>query len=100
MPTTYPVGRFEINGEYFPIYSKRNECRKPDYHRLDLAFTYIPKPNSDKRYKGEWVFSVFNAYGRKNPWTISYNQENGGTPYAEMVYLFGVLPSVTYNFKF
>ena len=100
MPTTYPVGRFEVDGEYFPIYSDRNEYRKPDYHRLDLAYTYTPKPNSGKRYKGEWVFSVFNAYGRKNPWTISYNQEESGKPYAEMVYMFGVLPSVTYNFKF
>ncbi len=100
MPTTYPVGRFEINGEYFPIYSARNEYRRPDYHRLDLSYTYTPKPNTEKRYKGEWVFSVFNAYGQKNPWTISYIQKEGGTPYAEMVYLFGVLPSVTYNFKF
>ena len=100
MPTTYPVGRFEINGQYFPIYSDRNEYRKPDYQRLDLSYTFTPKPDSGKRYKGEWVFSVFNAYARKNPWTISYDQKDGGTPYAEMVYLFGVLPSVTYNFKF
>ena len=100
-PTTYPSGRFEIEGEYFPIYSGRNEYRRPDYHRLDLSFTYIPKPDTKKRWKGEWNLSLYNAYGKKNPWTITYDQnEDTGRPYAEMLYLFGVVPSITYNFKF
>ena len=100
-PTTYPSGRFEINGEYFPIYSGRNEYRRPDYHRLDLSFTYVPKPDSKKRWRGEWNVSLYNAYGKKNPWMITYDQnEDSGLPYAEMMYLFGVVPSVTYNFKF
>lgn len=100
-PTTYPTGRFEINGEYFPIYSGRNEYRKPNYHRMDLSVNYIPNPNSKKRWKGEWNFSIYNAYNKKNPWTIFYDQdEDYGTPYAEMLYLFGIIPSVTYNFKF
>jgi hypothetical protein len=100
-PTTYPSGRFEIDGEYFPIYSGRNEYRRPDYHRLDLSFTYIPRPNSRKRWRGEWNVSLYNAYGKKNPWMITYDQhEDTGLPYAEMIYLFGVVPSITYNFKF
>ncbi len=100
-PTTYPTGRFEINGEYFPIYSGRNEYRKPNYDRLDLSLTYIPNPDSKKWYKGEWNFSIYNAYSRKNPWMITYDQDDvTGLPYAEMVYLFGIVPSVTYNFKF
>ncbi|MDR1222465.1 MAG: TonB-dependent receptor [Tannerella sp.] len=100
-PTTYPSGRFEIDGEYFPIYSARNEYRRPDYHRLDLSFTYIPKPDSRKRLRGEWNISLYNAYGKKNPWMITYNQhEETGLPRAEMTYLFGIVPSITYNFKF
>ncbi len=100
-PTTYPTGRFEINGEYFPIYSGRNEYRKPNYDRLDLSLTYVPNPDSKKWYKGEWNFSIYNAYSRKNPWMITYNQDDtSGLPYAEMIYLFGIVPSVTYNFKF
>ncbi|MDR0393592.1 MAG: TonB-dependent receptor [Tannerella sp.] len=100
-PTTYPSGRFEIDGEYFPIYSGRNEHRRPDYHRLDLSFTYVPKPDSKKRWRGEWNVSLYNAYGRKNPWMITYDRnEDTGLPYAEMIYLFGVVPSITYNFKF
>ena len=100
-PMTYPSGRFEIDGEYFPIYSGRNEYRRPDYHRLDLSLTYRPKPYSKKRWSGEWNVSLYNAYWKKNPWMIFYNQDNDtGYPYAEMFYLFGIVPSITYNFKF
>ncbi|GHU70572.1 TonB-dependent receptor [Bacteroidia bacterium] len=100
-PTTYPTGRFGIGDEYFPIYSGRNEYRKPNYDRLDLSLNFIPKPDSKKRWKGEWNFSIYNAYNRKNPWTIYYQQnEETGIPYAEMMYLFGIVPSITYNFKF
>jgi hypothetical protein len=100
-PTTYPSGRFEIDGEYFPLYSGRNEYRRPDYHRMDLSFTYTPRPDTRKRWRGEWNVSLYNAYGRKNPWMITYNQhEDTGLPYAEMIYLFGVVPSITYNFTF
>ena len=99
-PTTYPTGRMEIGGEYFPLYSRRNEYRMPNYDRLDLSFNYIPNPSSKKKWRSEWNFSVYNAYGRKNPWIISYKQEDGNPPVAEMVYLFSVVPSITYNFKF
>ncbi|MDD4115693.1 MAG: TonB-dependent receptor [Massilibacteroides sp.] len=100
-PATYPSGRFEIDGEYFPIYSGRNEYRKPDYHRLDLSCTFVPNPGSKKRFRSEWSFSIYNAYGRKNPYMITFNQEaDTGVPYAESVYLFNMIPSITYNFKF
>jgi hypothetical protein len=101
LPTTYPTGRFAVFDEYFPIYSGRNEYRKPNYDRLDLSLNYIPNPDSKKRWKSEWNFSVYNAYNRKNPWTIMYRQnDDTGIPYAEMMYLFGIVPSITYNFKF
>jgi hypothetical protein len=100
-PVTYPSGRFEIDGEYFPIYSGRNEYRRPDYHRLDLSFTFAPDKYARKRWKSEWNVSLFNAYNKKNPWIINYLQNaDTGRPYAEMMYLFGVVPSITYNFKF
>ncbi|MDR3338564.1 MAG: TonB-dependent receptor [Candidatus Symbiothrix sp.] len=98
-PTTYPVGRFEVDGEYFPIYSGRNEYRRPNYDRLDLSLNYIP--NSKKKWKGEWNLSFYNVYNRKNPWAIIYQQDDDtGIPYAEKMYLFGIVPSITYNFKF
>ncbi len=100
-PTTYPTGRFAVGDEYFPIYSDRNEYRMPNYDRLDLSFNYIPNPNSKKKWQGEWNFSLYNVYNKKNAWMITLEQDEfGGIPYAEKVYLFGIIPSITYNFKF
>lgn len=100
-PVTYPTGRFLIENTYVPVYSGRNEYRYPDYHRLDLSATLqLSKPAS--RLKHELNFSLYNAYGRKNPWTILFRQEDNrpDTSYAEMVYLFTFIPSVTWNFTF
>lgn len=100
-PATYPTGRFEVNGEYFPIYAERNNSRKENYHRLDLSATYTPSSGRNRRKKGEWVLSLYNAYWHKNPWMISFSQNTSeGYPKAEMTYLFGMVPSITYNFKF
>ena len=102
MPVTYPTGRYEIEGRYVPVYSGRNEYRYPDYHRLDLSATWSFSGNTAKRFKSELNFSLYNAYGRKNPWTILFRQEvdNPDLTYAEMVYLFSFVPSITYNFTF
>lgn len=101
-PVTYPTGRYEIEGKYVPIYSSRNEYRYPAYHRLDLSATWSFKGNVRRRFKSELNFSLYNAYGRHNPWTIMFRQEkdNPNKTYAEMVYLFSFVPSVTYNFTF
>jgi hypothetical protein len=101
-PVTYPTGRFEIEGRYVPIYSGRNEYRYPAYHRLDLSATWSIRPNASRRFKSELNFSLYNAYGRHNPWTIMFRQERDepDKSYAEMLYLFSFVPSVTYNFTF
>ena len=101
-PVTYPTGRYEIAGRYVPIYSDRNAYRYPDYHRLDLSATMAFKRNENRRFKSELNFSIYNAYGRKNPWTITFSQDRDepNKTYAEMVYLFSFVPSITYNFRF
>ena len=101
IPVTYPTGRFEVEGVYVPIYSKRNEYRYPDYHRLDVAATWkLSKP--EKKFSHELNFSLYNAYGRKNPWTIFFQQEedNPDITYSEMLYLFYFVPAITWNFSF
>jgi len=101
-PVTYPTGRFEIEGRYVPIYSGRNEYRYPDYHRLDVSATWSLNALSKRRFKSELNFSLYNAYGRHNPWTIMFRQERDDPDktFAQMVYLFSFVPSVTYNFTF
>ena len=101
-PVTFPVGRFEYGNNIVPVYSERNSYRLPDYHRLDLSFTWTEKTKPHKKWHSEINVSIYNAYNRKNPWVINFlndpNQPN--VTYAEMIYLFGIVPSVTYNFSF
>ncbi len=100
-PVTLPVLRYEINGAIVPYYSERNGSRYNDYHRLDLSLVLRGK-NADKGFwQGEWVFSVYNAYFRKNTWILNFQQDeqNPEETYAEKIY-FPILPSITYNLKF
>ena len=100
-PVTYPTGRYQIEGEYVPIYSGRNEYRYPDYHRLDLSAVWkLSSPSS--RLKHEINFSLYNAYGRKNAWIVHFRPEpeRPNVMFAEKIYLFTFVPSVTWNFSF
>lgn len=102
VPITYPVARAEYGGAIMPIASKRNAYRYPDYHRMDLSVTLIPRKNKTRKWQGEWNFSVYNVYGRKNAWAINFIQdpEKPNVTTAQKTYLFSVIPSITYNFKF
>lgn len=102
LPVTFPVGRAEIGNKIIPIYSDRNAYRLPDYHRLDVAAILKGKNKKGRRWHGEWNFSVYNAYARKNTWTVNFVQDNNNpnVTYAEKTYLFSLIPSITYNFTF
>ena len=101
LPATFPNGQYEYNGITIPIYEARNSSRIPTYHRLDLSAKYIPKKNANKKWKTEWVFGVYNAYNRKNASSISFRENRtSGANEALKLSLFGIIPSVSYNFKF
>lgn len=100
-PSTFPNGQYEYNGITIPNYEARNSSRLPTYHRLDLSATYNPNPNSKKQLKGEWVFSIYNLYNRRNAASINFGQNRiTGQNEATRLAIFGVIPSVSYNFKF
>ncbi|MCZ4320192.1 TonB-dependent receptor [Aequorivita viscosa] len=107
IPTTYPEGQYNYNGVVVPVYGARNSSRLSTFNRLDLSATWTPKGERDSglrgnsRWKGEWVFSIYNVYNRKNAASISF-RENTDIDQNEAVKLsiFGIIPSVTYNFKF
>lgn len=100
-PTTYPNGQYEFNGIVIPNYEGRNTDRLPDYHRLDISATYTPKPQKQKGWQSEWVFGIYNLYNRRNAASISFRQ-NEDTLRNEAVRfsIFGIVPSISYNFKF
>lgn len=101
---TLPERFFLVDGVLTQQYSRINQYRLPAYHRLDLSAIYTPQPKKEKKLKTEWVFSVYNAYSRQNPYFIYYDQT--GNPLqgtlevqARQVSLFPIIPSVTLNFK-
>ncbi|WP_242015668.1 TonB-dependent receptor [Robertkochia marina] len=100
-PTNYPVGQFEFQGLSVPYYGLRNEARLPDYHRLDLSVTLNPDKNLTRKWQGEWVFSIYNVYNRRNAASINFRRNSdSGTNEAVRTAIFGIVPSVTYNFNF
>jgi len=102
-PTNYPVGQYEVQGLNVPIYNdnRRNSDRLPTYHRLDISATLKPEKNNKRKWQAEWVFGIYNLYGRQNAASVNFIQ-NIETFRNEAVQtsIFGMVPSVTYNFKF
>ena len=101
-PVTFPVGKFEYGGDNIPVYSDRNSYRMPDYHRLDISFTWRDDQTKKKRFHNEFNISIYNAYNRKNAWMINFQTDpvDPSVTYAEMTYLFGIVPTFTWNFRF
>ncbi len=102
LPLTAPTGKFTYQGQVVPVYSERNGARIPDYHRSDFSVTLDPKKNEGRRFKSSWNLSVYNMYARKNPFSITFEEDddNPGQTQAIRTYLFSIIPTVTYNFKF
>jgi len=100
-PVTYPNGQFQYNEVSVATYDSRNASRLPAYHRLDISATLTPRKNKSRKWKGEWVFGIYNVYNRKNAASISFGQNvNTGSNEATRTSIFGIIPSVSYNFKF
>jgi hypothetical protein len=99
-PITWPSGKYEISGQAVFLYTQRNGYRMPDYNRLDIGATLQAKKT--KKYESSWTFSVYNLYGRENPYTITFRTDPNDASKTQAVQtsLFRMVPSVTYNFKF
>ena len=97
-----PNAKYEINGETLFYYNERNSYRAPAYHRLDISANYKRQHTTKKgrHWTDEWIFGIYNVYNRYNPYIISFDTDKdvpSGTK-ATLTALFGMLPSVSYNF--
>ena len=112
-PTTFPTSRIEVQNYLLPYdyYSSRNNIRIPVFHRLDFSATLRGKKvrkGKERKNEDYWVFSIYNAYGRRNPFSIYFAQSEDrpvpGTPIetqATQVSIIGsIVPAISYNFKF
>ena len=101
-PFTSPSGLITYQGQTYPFYDSRNNDRISDYNRLDFSWT-IDNPRqrfSNKRWKGSWVFTVYNLYGRSNAYSVFYRSKGLTlTPY-QLTIFSSPFVSLTYNFKF
>jgi outer membrane cobalamin receptor len=107
---TMPTGRFTYNiganSGTQPLFTNINQYdvvnnyRMPAYHRLDISFIYVPKPKSS-RTKTSWIFGIYNVYNRSNPYFIYLDtDETAQKIKGRQVYLFPIVPSVTWNIQF
>jgi hypothetical protein len=107
---TLPTGRYPYRPGYdltnnrpvltfIDLYDKVNDYRLPAYHRMDISVTYIKKKT--EKYESSWNFSIYNLYNRANPYFIYFVPDlEAQKVRAYMVYLFPILPSIAWNFKF
>lgn len=112
-PYTAPVGFYKYDGYTVPLYGDKNNERLPEYHRLDVSVALrLNRP--ENRFNHRLILTIYNFYGRANPFSISYNkyQEKEGVFVVpsdlsgnyEMVptriSVAGFIPSINYQFKF
>lgn len=115
---SFPEGRYNLDGQSVAYYNdlKRNSSRMPDYHRLDLSLNWdLKKKRPDQKWEQSLNFSIYNVYNRKNAFSIQFREVTNNdpnydattdgpvvskSPSAVKTSLFGIIPSVTYNFKF
>lgn len=112
-PITSPTGFYYYKGYQVPFYDTRNNDRLPDYHRLDLSTEIRLNRQGSSQYHS-LKLGLYNAYGRKNPFTINFNKiiddsgalkvptDRSETPdlHSSMIYVHGAVPSISYHFKF
>ncbi len=97
---TYPSGKYSVDGNTVFYYTERNGYRMRSYNRLDISATLQGKKTA--KFDGSWTFSVYNVYGRENPYFVQFQNDPADPQKTQAVQysLFRWVPSVTYNFKF
>ena len=99
-PTNYPNSQYNYMNLNIPNYGERNSSRLPNYHRLDINLTLQPNKSKGK-IESTWVFGIYNLYNRDNASSIIFRRNNETLKNeAVQISIFGIVPSVTYNFKF
>ena len=102
-PTSYPIAKYDVQGNTMYYYAARNSNRIPDYHRLDVSFTYDFKKNEHRKVKQTLNFSIYNLYARRNAYSVTFrqNEDNPNVSEATRLSIIGsMIQSVTYNFNF
>ncbi len=100
-PISIPLAAYEINSSPIIDFSNRNNYRLANYHRLDIALVIEGSNKKNKRARSQWAISIYNVYGRRNPYSAYFDYNVGGAVKPYQISLIGVpVPSFTYGIKF
>ncbi len=109
-PYTVANSVFELEDISVPIFIERNNARLRPYHRLDFSWKVKYGRNPNRKWVGDWTFTIYNLYSRRNPFNLYYSQRQGDvdsdvfidSPLGtyELSVLNSPLFAVTYNFVF
>lgn len=111
-PITTPTSFYQYAGRVVPIYDKKNNDRLPVYHRFDFSASFQLN-KSHRKFKHALTLSIFNFYGQKNVILKNYNKvltsdgkfivptniSGNIEVIPSKVYIYDVVPSITYSFK-
>ena len=100
-PYSIPNAIFKVNNISVPIYFDRNNSRLPAYHRLDFTWrVHNINTKEERRFKGDWIFTVYNLYARKNAFNRYFSGNVGATKTNQIAIFNSALVSLTYSFSF
>lgn len=100
-PISLPLGVFNSYPTWnIPAFSERNNGRIPDYHRLDISYSFEPGVIRRRRTKTKVVISIYNVYARKNPFSVYFRNETSKFQAYQLSVLGTALPFIGYNFTF
>ena len=106
-PITLPEQKYIYDDHQVVVFSDRNKYRMPAYHRADVSLTFDENLRKRRMWKGSWTLSIYNVYGRKNPYSVFYKKGPSSTVTGQSsydIYKFSIIgvpvPSITYNFRF
>lgn len=97
---TAPYAKYEIDGDTYYYYAKRNEQRAPAYHRLDLGLNYTKQM---RKFTKTWNFGLYNAYCHYNPFMVHFKESPSQAPTetrAIVTTLLGIVPYISLTIKY
>ena len=99
-PITIPNGNYTFNNAEYVLFSDRNQYRIPDYYRVDLGLTYDRAQKKQKSWETSWHVSVYNIFGRNNPFSVYFITEEGTIKGRQSAIFAVPIPSLTVNISF
>lgn len=109
LPYTLPVQAYKYGRNLATHYTgDRGRDNLEPYHRMDIAMTYHFDKEQNDWLNHEIILSVYNLYDRynaaslsfKKPETIEGATSNSNSLQAVKFTYFGIIPTITWNFKF